>query len=58
MFVLRVAFDTFTDGMIEKTFVQELFDYIGNKYRFPVFMNRCSESATAVRADDASLLAE
>lgn len=55
MFVLRVAFDTFTDGMIEKTFVQELFWYIGNKYRFPVFMNRCSESSTAVRADDVAL---
>jgi hypothetical protein len=54
MFVLRVAFDTFTDGMVEKRFVQELFWYIGNKYRFPVFMNRCSESATAVRADDAT----
>ncbi|CRG82717.1 hypothetical protein PISL3812_00061 [Talaromyces islandicus] len=54
MFVLRVAFDTFTDGMIEKTFVQELFAYIGNKYRFLVFMNNCSESSTAVRADDAA----
>lgn len=56
MFVLRVAFDTFTDGMVEKTFVQELFGYIGNKYRFPVFMNKCSDSATAVRADDSNSL--
>jgi hypothetical protein len=54
MFVLRVAFDTFTDGMVEKRFVQELFWYIGNKYRFPVFMNHCSESATAVRGDDSA----
>lgn len=58
MFVLRVAFDTFTDGMVEKRFVQELFCYIGNKYRFPVFMNHCSESATALRADDSLSLEE
>ncbi|KAH8690681.1 putative C6 finger domain protein [Talaromyces proteolyticus] len=54
MFVLRVAFDTFSEGMIEKKFAQELFWYIGNKYRFPVFMNECAESATAVRAVDNS----
>ncbi|KAL1989094.1 hypothetical protein VTN96DRAFT_5857 [Rasamsonia emersonii] len=45
MFPLRVAFDTFSDGMPEKKFVQELFLYIGNKFRFQVFKNACTDSA-------------
>lgn len=45
MFVLRVAFDTFADGMIEKEFLAELFAYIGIRFRFPVFLNQCSSEA-------------
>jgi hypothetical protein len=56
MFILRVTFDTFSEGMIEKQFVQQLFWYIGNKYRFPVFMNECVDSATAVRPKDSSVV--
>lgn len=54
MFVLRVAFDTFTEGTIEREFIQQLFGYIGEKYHFRVFQNQCSESATAVRAGGAA----
>lgn len=50
MFVIRVAFDTFSMGTIERDFVQQLFSYIGNKYNFRVFSNQCSESSTALRA--------
>ncbi|EEA19349.1 hypothetical protein TMatcc_009482 [Talaromyces marneffei ATCC 18224] len=50
MFSLRVAFDTFSEGMIEREFIQQMFGYIGEKYRFRVFANQCSESSTAVRA--------
>lgn len=50
MFSLRVAFDTFSEGMIEREFIQQMFGYIGEKYRFRVFQNQCSESSTAVRA--------
>lgn len=42
MFVLRVAFDTFADGMIEKEYVTHLFGYVGEKFRFPVFSNKCT----------------
>lgn len=42
MFVLRVAFETFADGTVEKAFVTELFTYIGVRFRFPVFLNQCS----------------
>ncbi|KAF9884974.1 hypothetical protein FE257_000884 [Aspergillus nanangensis] len=49
MFVLRTAFDTFTDGMIEKEFMTELFGYIGRKFEFPVFSNQCTSSS--VRKD-------
>jgi hypothetical protein len=50
MFSLRVAFDTFSEGLIEKEFIQQIFGYIAEKYRFRVFQNQCSESSTAVRA--------
>lgn len=49
MFPLRVAFDTFSDGMEEKKFMGELFRYIGYKFRFPVFRNSCTDSAVAGR---------
>jgi hypothetical protein len=51
MFVLRVAFDTFSEGTIEREFIQQLFGHIGEKYHFRVFQNQCSESSTAVRAN-------
>jgi hypothetical protein len=44
MFVLRVAFDSFTDGMVEKQFVASLFAYIGSRFRFPLFRNMCVSS--------------
>lgn len=50
MFSLRVAFDTFSEGMIEREFIQQIFGYVGEKYHFRVFANQCSESSTAVRA--------
>lgn len=58
MFSLRVAFDTFSEGMIEREFVQQIFGYIGEKYRFRVFQNQCSESATAVRARAAGVISK
>lgn len=56
MFSLRVAFDTFPEGTIEREFVQQMFGYIGEKYRFRVFQNQCSESSTAVRARAVNLV--
>ena len=50
MFVLRVSFDTFSEGTIEREFISQLFVHIGEKYHFAVFSNQCSESSTAVRA--------
>ncbi|OJJ39920.1 hypothetical protein ASPWEDRAFT_102964 [Aspergillus wentii DTO 134E9] len=49
MFVLRTAFDMFADGMMEKQFVTELFQYIGKKFEFPVFSDRCSSSSINCR---------
>jgi hypothetical protein len=49
MFPLRMAFDTFSYGTVEKRFIGELFRYIGYKFRFPVFMNSCTDSALAER---------
>ncbi|OJJ45894.1 hypothetical protein ASPZODRAFT_26497 [Penicilliopsis zonata CBS 506.65] len=48
MFILRVAFDTFADGMMEKRFIETLFAFIGHKLRLTVFTNQCSESAVKV----------
>ncbi|KAL5359245.1 hypothetical protein BJX96DRAFT_174189 [Aspergillus floccosus] len=45
MFMLRTAFDTFSDGMIEKEFMTELFMFIGRKLEFPVFSNKCTSSS-------------
>jgi hypothetical protein len=45
MFMLRTAFDTFSDGMIEKEFMTELFLFIGRKLEFPVFSNQCTSSS-------------
>lgn len=45
MFVLRTAFDTFSEGMIEKAFMTDLFLYIGRKLEFPVFSNQCTSCA-------------
>ncbi|EED13612.1 C6 finger domain protein, putative [Talaromyces stipitatus ATCC 10500] len=47
MFVLRVSFDTFSEGMVEREYIEQLFVYIGEKYHLRVFSNQCSESATA-----------
>ncbi|KAL1963358.1 hypothetical protein VTN77DRAFT_8479 [Rasamsonia byssochlamydoides] len=54
MFPLRVAFDTFSDGMVEKKFIQELFLYIGNKFRLQMFKNSCTDSAVWERGRVAS----
>ena len=39
-----------TEGMIEREFIQQVFGYVGEKYRFRVFQNQCSDAATALRA--------
>ncbi|PYH49865.1 Zn(II)2Cys6 transcription factor domain-containing protein [Aspergillus saccharolyticus JOP 1030-1] len=49
MFVLRTAFDSFPDGMVEKESMSELFAYIGRRFAFPVFSNQCTSSS--VRAE-------
>lgn len=51
MFVLRVAFDTFSDGMVEKEFLSGLFVYIGNQFRFPVFLNKCVSSDAGIKGN-------
>lgn len=58
MFSLRVAFDTFSEGMIEREFIQQMFGYIGEKYRFRVFQNQCSESSTAIRARNTNVVSK
>ncbi|KAI9039724.1 Zn(II)2Cys6 transcription factor [Aspergillus affinis] len=45
MFVLRTALDAFADGMVEKEFLVEVFQFIGKKLEFPVFSNQCTSSA-------------
>ncbi|EAW08556.1 Zn(II)2Cys6 transcription factor [Aspergillus clavatus NRRL 1] len=45
MFVLRTAFDAFSDGMIEKQFAADVFRYIGDKFQFAVFSNHCASSS-------------
>lgn len=45
MFVLRTAFDTFADGMVEKEFVTEVFRHIADKFHFGVFANQCASSS-------------
>ncbi|RAL11985.1 Zn(II)2Cys6 transcription factor domain-containing protein [Aspergillus homomorphus CBS 101889] len=49
MFVLRTAFDSFPDGMVEKESMSELFAYIGRRFAFPVFSNQCT--SFSVRAE-------
>lgn len=58
MFVLRVAFDTFSDEMVEREYIKQIFGYVGEKYRFRVFANQCSESSTALRADTSDATSE
>lgn len=58
MFSLRVSFDTFSEGRMEREFIQQMFGYIGEKYRFRVFQNQCSESSTAVRARATSVISK
>lgn len=48
MFVLRVVFDTFPDGMIERDFVVTLFSYLGKKLKLSTFTNRCPDSSVKV----------
>ncbi|RAL04165.1 Zn(II)2Cys6 transcription factor domain-containing protein [Aspergillus ibericus CBS 121593] len=48
MFVLRTAFDSFADGMIEKESMAEMFAYIGHKFEFPVFSNKCTSSSVRI----------
>ncbi|PYH96435.1 C6 finger domain protein [Aspergillus ellipticus CBS 707.79] len=50
MFILRTAFDNFSDGMVEKDSMADLFAYIGRKFEFPVFSNKCTSSSIKVEA--------
>ncbi|KKK17260.1 hypothetical protein ARAM_001834 [Aspergillus rambellii] len=45
MFVLRAAFDAFADDTLEKEFIAQLFSFIGRKFQFPVFTNKCTSSS-------------
>ncbi|THC94196.1 hypothetical protein EYZ11_006337 [Aspergillus tanneri] len=45
MFVIRTAFDVFTENMIEKEFLVECFHFIGRKLQLTVFSNQCASSA-------------
>lgn len=45
MFVLRVAFDSFADGMAEKHFIATLFIYIGERLRLATFSNKCADAS-------------
>ncbi|PLN75640.1 putative C6 finger domain protein [Aspergillus taichungensis] len=51
MFVLRAAFDSFADGMIEKEFMSDLFQHIGKRFNFPVFTNECTSSSVRAVSD-------
>lgn len=42
IFVLRTAYDSFADGTVERQFVRDLFLYIGKKFEFPIFSNKCN----------------
>ncbi|PWY87538.1 C6 finger domain protein [Aspergillus heteromorphus CBS 117.55] len=48
MFILRTAFDNFADGMVEKDSMGDLFAYIGRKFEFPAFSNKCTSSSIKV----------
>ncbi|PYI04319.1 C6 finger domain protein [Aspergillus sclerotiicarbonarius CBS 121057] len=48
MFILRTAFDNFADGMIEKESMAEMFAYLGRKFEFPVFSNKCTSSSVKI----------
>ncbi|KAL4896844.1 hypothetical protein BDV59DRAFT_190785 [Aspergillus ambiguus] len=45
MFILRVVYDTFPEGTIEKQYVSQVFSYITNEYRSTIFARQCSELA-------------
>lgn len=42
IFVLQTAYNSFVDGTVERQFVMDLFRYIGKKFEFPVFSNKCN----------------
>jgi hypothetical protein len=44
MFPVRTAYDTFSADMIEKEFIRQMFTYIGEKHKFPLFTNSCTAS--------------
>ncbi|OOF98349.1 hypothetical protein ASPCADRAFT_44614 [Aspergillus carbonarius ITEM 5010] len=48
MFILRTAFDNFADGMVEKESMADMFTYIGRKFEFPVFSNKCTSSSVKI----------